>query len=250
MSVTQKQFTYQAGEHILTADVFLPDPAAYPGPRPGVIFYFGGGFVIGSRTQFHPQAEALAERGCVVFTPDYRVGERQGVLPIDCINDGLTFWATVREKAEEFSLDVTRVAFSGGSAGGVIAYMNAAQSECPPKALVLFNPAVTLHPNALLQPFRPGALMPAGEDLSRYLKAGMPPMLILHGQADQAVPVSGIYSFCQKAQALGIEVELHTYLRQQHGFFNKRPAAFSGEISDRHYRLTLQAMIDFLDSVL
>ncbi len=53
--------------------IYTPTAAA-TGARPGIVYYHGGGWVIGSLEVYEPSAQALAERtGAVVVSVDYRL---------------------------------------------------------------------------------------------------------------------------------------------------------------------------------
>src|ERR1043166_3822029 len=54
-------------------DVYTPDAAAFPGPRPVVFFLYGGGWQSGERGHYKFVGEAFTSRGFVVVVPDYRV---------------------------------------------------------------------------------------------------------------------------------------------------------------------------------
>lgn len=70
----------------------------------------------------------------------------------------------------------------------------------------------------------------------------IPPLLILHGEADSIVPVSLAYSLRDAVIAQGGEVEMHVYPGAQHGFNAPWSPWFSAlEASD-----SLTRMIDFL----
>jgi hypothetical protein len=49
--------------------------------RPGIVFFFGGGWENGTIQAFEPQAKYFASRGMVAARADYRVKSRQGVTP-------------------------------------------------------------------------------------------------------------------------------------------------------------------------
>jgi acetyl esterase len=251
--------TYCSNGYELAMDLFLPNQAEYPGQRPGVLLFFGGGFFIGRKEQFHAQAEVLSRHGYVVMTPDYRVKTRQNAGPREGVADALAVWNFVRAHAEEWYLDSDRIALGGGSAGGYLALTTAILSEYSPKCLVLFNPAVQLEGEKVKERF--------GSDFSdldpiSHLRTGLPPMLIQHGEADTTVPLSLIREFMEQAESLGISCTLISYPGMQHGFFNKpdfnprdgvvhqlkKPAG--GVVNERGYCLTLQAMIRYLEKQL
>ena len=55
-------------------DVYQPTDAAFAAKlRPVVVFFYGGAWQEGSRSDYLFVAEALTQRGYVVVVPDYRV---------------------------------------------------------------------------------------------------------------------------------------------------------------------------------
>ena len=59
------------GAHGQRLDVWAPDRDV-KARRPVVIFYYGGGWVKGTRVEYGFAARAYAARGFVVVVPDYR----------------------------------------------------------------------------------------------------------------------------------------------------------------------------------
>jgi acetyl esterase/lipase len=228
---TPREFTYkQVGDVELTLRVFATDSTKFPGSRPAIVFFFGGGWRQGSMTQFEPFAEHFSDLGMVGITVDYRVSSRHGVTPIECISDARSAVRWVRGHAQQLGIDPERIAASGGSAGGHLAACTALVSEfdepsedlivsATPNALVLFNPRMNLE----------GVRhrLDLGEN---HLKASpfhqlehtLPPTLILHGTADKTVPISDPQEFVTKAESLNLRCELAAYEGQGHGFFNAR----------------------------
>ena len=89
--------------------------------RPAVVFFFGGGWNGGSVHQFEKHATYLAQRGIVAFLADYRVKNRQGVTPDDCVRDGKSAVRWIRVNASRLGVDPEKIAAGGGSAGGHVA---------------------------------------------------------------------------------------------------------------------------------
>jgi carboxymethylenebutenolidase len=70
----------------------------------------------------------------------------------------------------------------------------------------------------------------------------MPPLLILHGEADTVVPVSHAYRLRQAVVEQGGEVEMHLYPGAEHAFNAPwRPTYSEAEASD-----SLRRTIEFL----
>jgi acetyl esterase len=87
---------------------------------PVLVFFHGGGWVIGSIAQTDATCRSLANRaGCVVVSVDYRLApeHRFPAAPEDCY--AAVKW--VAENPAELAIDPTRVAVGGFSAGGNLA---------------------------------------------------------------------------------------------------------------------------------
>jgi acetyl esterase/lipase len=137
--------------------LWIFEPAAGPAKnRPAIVFFFGGGWSSGTPAQFEPQCRALAARGMVAITADYRVATRQQAKAADCVADAKSAVRWLRQNAARLGLDPDRIAAGGGSAGGHIAAATLVPGfdtegedktvSCAPSALVLFNPALVLAP--------------------------------------------------------------------------------------------------------
>ena len=56
--------------------------------RPAVVFFFGGGWVGGSPSQFYPFCKHLASKGMVAVSAQYRTKKSHGTSPQECVKDG------------------------------------------------------------------------------------------------------------------------------------------------------------------
>ena len=90
------------------------------GLLPTLIYYHGGGFVIGNLDTHDSTCRRLANKsGCQVIAIDYRLSpEHPFPAPID---DGVAAFRHIRDNAESFGADPARLAVGGDSAGGAIA---------------------------------------------------------------------------------------------------------------------------------
>lgn len=99
-------------------------PAGDGSARPIVVLFHGGGFTIGTATEFDPiGARVAAEADAIVVVPDYRLAPEH---PFPAAVDDA--WAVLRwcgEHAEALGGDPTRLAVMGDSAGGNLAAVSA-----------------------------------------------------------------------------------------------------------------------------
>ena len=212
----------------LELNVFLPEGWQPSDRRAAIVFFFGGGWVGGSPTQFFPQSRYLASRGMVAVSAQYRTRGSHGTSPMECVNDGKSAVRWMREHAAELGIDPGRIAAGGGSAGGHVAATTGVidgldeQGEdlsvsSVPNALVLYNPATNLaHPAAIK---RLGEMAKKISPLQQVSK-GDPPTIVFHGKADTTVPYETAEAFCAAMTDAGNRCELVGFDGRPHGFFN------------------------------
>ena len=98
--------------------IYRPRDAATPAPV--VVFFHGGGWVLGNLDQYEPLCSTLAaDAGMVVVSVDYRLAPEHPYPAArdDCYD--VTRW--VAEHADELGVDPERLAVMGDSAGGNLA---------------------------------------------------------------------------------------------------------------------------------
>ena len=217
--------------HTLNLHIFTPPTHAQDKElKPAIVFFFGGGWVGGTPTQFYPQCQYLAKRGMVAISAEYRVKSRHHASPFDCVEDGKSALRWVRTHAGKLGIDPDRIAAGGGSAGGHVA---AAVATVPglealgedlsvsylPDALVLFNPVYDNGPGG----FGHAKVKERYKEISplHNLLEGMPPTIVFLGDQDNLIPVSTAEKFRDDMRKLGNRSELFLYPGQKHGFFNQ-----------------------------
>jgi len=227
--VVEATLTYKrTGEVALLAHVFGPEEGG-TAPSAAIVFFFGGGWTGGTPTQFYPQCRHLASRGMVAISAEYRVRDRHGTTPVECVADGKSAVRWLRANAAELGVDPSRVAAAGGSAGGHVAACTAlvpgfeepsedAGISSVPDALVLYNPVVDATWGSLSKRFgdRARALSPR-----HHIRAGAPPTLIFHGIEDRTVPYAQVVDFGEAMRSAGNACEVVGFEGQAHGFFNQ-----------------------------
>ena len=131
--------------------LYRPLPAGVGGPLPALVFFHGGGWVIGDLDTHDTLCRQLANMaGCVVVAVDYRMGpeNRFPAAVDDCI--AATRW--VHQQANSLEIDATRIAVGGDSAGGnlaaVVAIAARDSGDLPVMFQLLIYPATDMRRTA------------------------------------------------------------------------------------------------------
>jgi acetyl esterase len=224
----------------LNAYIYAPENHKAGDSKPAIVFFFGGGWRGGTPGQFHPHCTDLSKRGMVAITVDYRVLNRQKASPQQCVSDAKSAIRWTRKNAKRLGIDPDRIVAGGGSAGGHLA---AATGLVPgfdekredgkissiPNAMALYNPAVMLAPlgeKDLLGLEKTKMIAercggnPDGISPIHHVRKGLPPTIIFHGTADEAVPYPTVVYFTELMKQAGNRCELNGFKDQPHGFFN------------------------------
>lgn len=89
-------------------------------PLPVLVYFHGGGWVIGDRDTHDSLCRHLANAsGCAVVSVDYRLGPEHRFPAAVDDSIAATYW--VRRQAQELGIDAARLAVGGDSAGGNLA---------------------------------------------------------------------------------------------------------------------------------
>jgi acetyl esterase/lipase len=230
-------------EHIKDQRVYAVDnPAMIPyWPEAGkangtaVVIFPGGGYVrLAINHEGHDIGKWFAARGVVAFVVKYRMQEYGFPAPL---LDGLRAVRQVRKHASEWHIDPAKVGVIGFSAGGHLAASvatrhNVALGEADPLGeisarpdfAILGYPVITLagadahagSRNALLGD-NPDPELVQDNSLQTRVKTDVPPVFMLHGVGDQAVPVGNSLAFFNEVQKHNKQSELHIYQTNIHG---------------------------------
>lgn len=201
--------------------------------RPGLVFYFGGGWTTGTPKSSIFWARFAAEHGMIGVAPDYRTRGRHDVPPLASVADARAAVRWLQDHAAELGLDPARIAVGGNSAGGHVALWTAItrtppgsdEQESPrvkPAALILFS---TVSDTSSLTGYTPKRFGEHATALSpvHQLDERMPPVLAFHGDADKTVPLQQAIALRDKLVAGGNVCELHIVPGGGHNFGNDVP---------------------------
>jgi acetyl esterase len=222
----------------ISARIYTPDAA--PRPMPLIVFYHGGGFVLGSLDTHDGECRALAlGAGAIVISVDYRLAPEHR-FPT-AVDDGLAAFRWAAAQAAALGGDARRLSVAGDSAGGNIAAAVARETRgqaTAPVLQVLIYPALDMtRTGASHGLFRDGYLLTkASMDwfLDNYLgsadprdtraspllaedHAGLPPAVILTAGFDPLRDDGKAYA--EKLLAAGVPVTYRRFDGLVHGFF-------------------------------
>jgi acetyl esterase/lipase len=205
-------------------DVYLPDKAAAT-VRTMVIFWYGGRWTTGDKSQYRFVGAALAELGYVAVLPNYR-HYPEVKLP-GFMDDAAraALWATMH--AGDYGVDPGRVYLMGHSAGAHMAallvldtrYFAAAGHPVPAIAGVIglsgpydFLPLLDADVRDM---FGPPADYLDSQPIN-FVRSDAPPMLLVHGLQDNTVWPKNSRNLATALSARGVPVELRLYPRCGH----------------------------------
>lgn len=231
------------GTKTLTLDLVLPDGR---GPQPVVLVVPGGGW----RNCGKPEAGAfLLNEGFAVASRIYRVSE-EAIAPA-CVFDCKRAVCWLRHHAADYGLDPTRIGVYGASAGGHLAALLAVSADvadlrAPDEELdgvsdVLAAACAVCGPTDLTriatQRFRSdfpmlyeatsqflGGPVEEREALARlvspmsYVGPNVAPLLLIHGDADETVPVVETTSFAEALDRAGADIKTRIIEGAGHGW--------------------------------
>lgn len=215
--------------------------AAGSGPCPAMVFYHGGGWVVGDLETHDIQCRHFANAGeCSVIAVDYRLAPEHKFpsAAYDCI--AATHW--IAGNAAVLGIDAGKLAVGGDSAGGnlaaVVALDAAAKGAPAIRGQVLIYPTVDLRMDYdSYARVGEGYTLTAGsmawfrdhyltnpEQISDWRAspllasnlADAPPALVLTAGLDPLCDEGEAYA--QALKAAGVEVEFECYSGQMHGF--------------------------------
>lgn len=186
--------------------------------KPPIVFIYGGAWKKGGKSDYEFVAHALTGMGHSVIIPDYRLYPEVRFPAF--VEDVAAAIAYTEQQADSLlGQPLTRFILMGHSSGahtaallatdaaylrgrGVQAELAALIAMSGPYDLPLDDPEVTpVFPDA-----DPQAVKPV-----RQVHAGLPPVLLLHGEADERVLPQHTRRFATALQQAGVPVQTHLY---------------------------------------
>lgn len=204
-------------------DVYVP--AKRPDAAPLVVFFYGGRWTDGDKSDYRFVGAALAGLGYVAMLPNYR--HFPDVRMAGFMQDAALAVQWAVEHGAEFGADPRRLYLMGHSAGAHMAalvtldsrYLIATGKPVPAIAGVigLSGPYdfLPLTDDDVKEMFGPPENYPNSQPI-HFVHAGAPPMLLIHGLADDTVLPKNSINFAAALRANGDTVTLKLYPKLKH----------------------------------
>jgi acetyl esterase/lipase len=216
-------------------DILQPSAPAL-GNRPGIIVIHGGGWIQGNKeSMFDRYCLPFIRHGLVVANVEYRLA-RAAPAPA-AVSDVLQAAQWFHDHAAKYRVDPNRILVTGESAGGHLALMvgmTPASADLGPTVKIagvidffgiadvadqLAGPNARDYAAQWIPERQPDRM-----ELSRrmspatYVRRGLPPILALHGDADQLVPYQQSVNLIKAIKSAGGDGQLITVPGGKHGF--------------------------------
>ena len=209
--------------------------------QPTLIYIHGGGWTGGTKEGGFNKVLPYLEMGWNVVNVEYRLA-RVSLAPA-AVEDCLCALRWVAANAKQRHIDVNRLVVTGDSAGGHLALTTGMipesaglDRECPgvplPKLAAIVDWYGITDVNDLLDgPNRKTyavawlSSMPDRQEIAKrvspleYVRAGLPPILMIHGDADPTVPYQHSVRLKEALDKAGVPNQLYTVAGGHHGGF-------------------------------
>ncbi len=193
--------------------------------RPAIVFFFGGGWQLGTPLQFYRECAYYASKGMVAITVDYRISYLHQTTPFESFEDAKDAICWLRTHAAAYGIDPGKIAVAGASAGGHLATAlgtipDKNKSCYRPDLMLLYYPVVDNSENGYGTPEMKNRLTEISP--IHNIHKGTPPTLFILGDNDHLIPVSTGHEFKHKLDSAGTECELHILKGAGHPIFQYR----------------------------
>jgi len=234
------------------AKLDLYHPASGP-PAPVVVLIHGGGWVAGAKEQVALESLPFMEMGFAVVNVEYRLAETS--LAPAAVEDCLCVLHWLGRHAKNYNLDLNRVVVSGASAGGHLALTTSMipttagfEQECAndddpsggagpwpnqrARVAAVIDWFGITDVNELIEGANARAYavtwlgnQPRRDEIAKsvspltYVRPGLPPILMIHGDKDTYVPYEQSVRLHQALDRAGVKNQLLTISGKGHGDF-------------------------------
>jgi len=223
----------------LKLDVWYPN--AVTAPTPTLVYIHGGGWIWGSKESSVLEFLPFMERGWRIVNVEYRMASNS--LAPAAVEDTRCALRWVFRNAKQYNFDPTKIVLTGHSAGGHLALITGMLPKGTPhdnqcygdedlKVAAIINWFGVSDVNDLIQGpnLKNYAAMWMGSqkdarDIAKsvspltYVRAGLPPIITIHGDKDDVVPYSQATHLKDALDKAKVPNELLTIKGGGHGQF-------------------------------
>lgn len=223
----------------LKLDVWYPRDNA--NPTPTLVYIHGGGWIFGSKEGAVYQLLPYLEKGWRVVNVEYRMAGNS--LAPGAVEDTRCALRWVFRNAKQYNFDISKIVLTGHSAGGHLSLITAMlpkgtdlDNRCygdeDLKVAAIINWYGISDVNDLIQGenLKNYAVMWMGSlenktEIAKkvsplsYVRAGLPPILTIHGDKDDVVPFSHATRLKEALDKAKVPNKLHTVKGGGHGMF-------------------------------
>ncbi|MBI3587035.1 MAG: alpha/beta hydrolase [Ignavibacteriales bacterium] len=237
------------GGFSLDAHIFFPDKHDKK-HRPAILLFHGGSWYQGKPEWVFGSAKRYASRGLVAIAIEYRLYDRHGTTPLECISDTKSAIRWVRKNADDLGIDPNKIVASGFSAGGHLV-------ACAAMLSILDEPGedttISPVPNALI--FSSSCFDPTLDSWfvkqvePRYsaksvspihtVRSSLPPSIVVHGTKDRMCPFWTAEKFAQSMSKAGNICELHQLQGAEHFYFFEKKHREEAILSEEKFLVSL-----------
>lgn len=211
-------------------------------PQPTVVYFHGGFWAAGTKEASQMALIPWMEMGWTVVNVEYRLAR---VAPAPAaVEDGLCALRYLAAQAETYNIDVNRIVVTGESAGGHLTLTSAmippsagldrpcASATPVPRVAAAINwfgvtdvADVIEGPNAANLAVTWLGSLPDRMAIAKrvspltYVRAGLPPVLTIHGDKDNVVPYAHGVRLHEALTKVGVPNQLLTIPNGRHGNF-------------------------------
>ena len=215
-----EQFPYDEDNQL---KIYCVRPLDYDPSKqyPAIVIFHGGGWSIGEASWGFGSAEHFASKGMVAFSAQYRLQtDETDFTPYESVLDAQSAIRWVRKNASKFSIDDSRIAAYGWSAGAHLAACAAVfdNLDAPdedvssaPNLLALKSPAVSLMIYEHFQSRLGDKIDVADLSPAEHVSESTPASIIVIGKSDTVTPLEGAKLYHRNMLTYDNDSELHVY---------------------------------------
>jgi len=266
VAVDNRRIAVAGGNATIGLRIYTPRGGAATEPRAVVVYYHGGGYVLGDLDGYDRVARQLcADSDAVVVSVDYRLAPEHP-YPV-AVDDAWAALRWVASHARELGADPARLGVAGDSAGAVLATVMALMArdargprigfqallyppaagghdgDFPSRMAHAAGPTLTLRTMAYFNRHYFGAVGKAGDYRGAPLRAddlaGLPPSLLMLATHDPLRDEAMAYG--EALLAAGNAVTLVEYHGLAHGFISMAGGIHAARLAQQQFAQALRA---------